>query len=211
MNKNKILIGFINFIIVYTAGILLFQVLSYGGYFFIEKNSYMMTLYTFLLGVTCLLFIALWIKTENKIIIIINTSIAIAIAIAMLLFTPAITNTYYTATEDIRILFHSNYNNEIQAIETSIKDQHLPFHIYKKESLQNSKYYNYLPILVVKTSDSKLTSEEIQSFIGKMPKGKMSIYFSDKINGRVVIIKTDENSNITDCRPEETCRNLQIK
>ncbi|HBS44569.1 MAG TPA: hypothetical protein DEA91_09150 [Paenibacillus sp.] len=207
MNKNKILIGFITFIIVYTAGILLFQVLSYGGYFFIEKNSYMMTIYTFLLGVACLLFIAFWIKTESKIIIIINTSIAIA----MLLLTPAITNTYYTATENIRILFHSNFKNEIQAIETSIKDQNLPFLIYKKESLQNSKYYNNLSILVVKTSDSKLTSEEIQSFIGKIPKSKMSIYFSDKINGRVVIIKTDENNNITDCRSEETCRNLQIK
>lgn len=207
MNKNKILIGFITFIIVYTAGILLFQVLSYGGYFFFEKNSYMMTIYTFLLGVACLLFIAFWIKTESKIIIIINTSIAIA----MLLLTPAITNTYYTATENIRILFHSNFKNEIQAIETSIKDQNLPFLIYKKESLQNSKYYNYLSILVVKTSDSKLTSEEIQSFIGKIPKSKMSIYFSDKINGRVVIIKTDENNNITDCRSEETCSNLQIK
>jgi hypothetical protein len=209
MNKNKIkiLIGFITFIIVYTAGILLFQVLSYGGYFFIEKNSYKMTLYTFLLGVACLLFIALWIKTESKIIIIINTSFAIA----MLLFTPAITNTYYTATEDIRILFHSNHKSEIQAIEKIIKEQHLPFSIYKKESLQNSKYYNYLSILVVKTSDSKLTSEEIKSFIGKIPKSKMSIYFSDKINGRVVIIKTDENSNIKDCRPEETCSNLQIK
>lgn len=208
MNKNKIkiLIGFIIFIIVYTAGILLFQVLSYGGYFFIEKNSYMMTLYTFLLGISILLYIALWIKTESKIIIIINTSIAFA----MLLFTPAIANTYYTASEDIRILFHSNYKNEIQAIETSIKDQHLPFFVYKKESLQNSKYYNYLSILVVKTSDSKLTSEEIQSFIGKMPKSKMSICFSDRINGQVVIIDTDENRNITDCRPEETCSHLQI-
>lgn len=208
MNKNKkILIGFITFIIVYTAGILLFQVLSYGGYFFIEKNSYMMILYTFLLGISILLYIAFWIKTESKIIVIINTSIAIA----MLLFTPFITNTYYTATEDIRLLFHSNYKNEIQAIETSINDQHLPFSIHKKESLQNSKYYNYLSILIAKTSDSKLTSEEIQSFIDKMPKSKMSIYFSDKIDGRVVIIKTDENNNITDCRPEETCRNLQIK
>ncbi|WP_440961665.1 hypothetical protein ACN6KS_07090 [Paenibacillus nitricinens] len=135
MNKNKIkiLIGFITFIIVYTAGILLFQVLSYGGYFFIEMNSYMMTLYTFLFGVACLLFIALWIKTESKIIIIINTSFAIA----MLLFTPAITNIYYTATEDIQILFHSNFKDEIQAIETSIKEQHLPssiFHLQKRES-----------------------------------------------------------------------------
>ncbi|WP_342410541.1 hypothetical protein [Paenibacillus sp. FSL R10-2778] len=209
MNKNKIniLIGFITFIIVYTAGVLLFQVLSYGGYFFIEKNSYMMTLYTFLVGVACLLFIALWIKTERKIIIIINTSIAIA----MLLFTPAIANTYYTASEDIRMLFHSNYKNEIQAIERIIKDHHLPFSIYKKESLQNSKYYNYLSILVIKNSDSKLTSEEIQSFIGKMPITKMSIYFSDNINGRVVIIKTDENRDIKNCTPKKTCSNLQIK
>jgi hypothetical protein len=97
----------------------------------------MMTLYTFLVGVACLLFIALWIKTERKKIIIIN------IAIAMLLFTPVITNTCYTAKEEIRIMFHSNYKNEIQAIETSIKVQYLPFFIYK---MRVSKIQNIITI-----------------------------------------------------------------
>lgn len=208
MNTKKlnILIGLATLVIVYGLGILIFQVLSYKGFFFIEKNQNMATLYTFFAGVACLLFIALWIKTERKIIIIINTSIAIVI----LLLTPAIANIYYTASEDIRIMFHSNHKNEILAIEKIIKDQHLPFSIYKKESLQDSKYYNYLSILVVKTSDNKLTSEEIQSFIGKMPISKMSISFSDKVNGHVVIIETDENRNITNCTPEEACTQLQI-
>lgn len=206
MNNKKIniLIGFATFVIVYGMGILIFQALSYGGNFFVKKNPNMVTLYTFFVGVAILLFIALWIKTESKIIIIINTGIAVA----MLLFTPAIANTYSTASEDIRTLFHSNHKDEIQAIEKTIDDQHLPFSLYKKESLQDSKYYNYLSILVVKTLHSELTSEEIQSFIGKMPKSIMSISFSDRINGQEVIIETDENRSITGCRPEETCSNL---
>lgn len=200
MNNKKlnIFIGFISFMIVYAAGILLFHVLSYGGYFFIEKNPNMMRLYTFFVGVTILLYIALWIKTNKKLIIIINTGIAFA----MLLLTPAIANTYFTASEEIRILFHSNHKNEIQAIEKIIKDQQMPYSLYKRESLKKSKYYDYLSIAVVKTSHSELTSEDIQSFIDKMPKRKMSISFSNSISGDLVIIEIDENKSITNCFPE---------
>jgi hypothetical protein len=155
----------------------------------------MVTLYTFFTGVAILLFIALWIKTEKKIIIIINTSIAVSV----FLFTPTLVNTYYTASDDIRILFNSDHKNDIQAIEKTIQDQNLPFSLYKKESLQSSKYHNYLAILVVKTLHSKLTPEEIYSFIAKMPTTQMSISFSDMISGQVVIVETDENRSITNC------------
>ncbi|MFF2908386.1 hypothetical protein [Paenibacillus sp. NPDC057934] len=165
----------------------------------------MVILYTFFTVVAILLFIALWIRTEKNIIII-NT----IIAVSLFFFTPTIVNTYYTASDDIRILFHSDHKNDIQVVEKTIQDQNLPFSLYKKESLQSSKHHNFLAILVVKTSYSKLTTEEIYSFIAKMPKNKMSISFSDKISGQVVIVETVENGSITNCFPEETCSILQI-
>jgi hypothetical protein len=93
MNSKKLnfLIGFATLIIVYGTGILIFKVLSYSGGFFAEKDPNMVTLYTFLTGVAIVLYIALWIKTERKMIIMLNTTIAIS----LLVFTPALGNAYY--------------------------------------------------------------------------------------------------------------------
>lgn len=204
--KMNILIGIATFVIVYGEGILIFQALSYIGLFFVEKDPTLATLYTFLAGVALVLFVSIWIKTERKMLIIINTSFAVC----LLIFTPAIANGLYTAPEEIRTLFHSNHKKEIQAIEKTIQDQHLPFSLYKKESLQSSKEHNFLAILLIKTSHSKLTPEEIYSFIDYIPKSKMLIYFDDMVQGQVAIIELDDNKNITNCKPKESCNSLQI-
>lgn len=204
--KINILIGFATLVIVYGEGILIFQALSYIGFFFVEKDPTMATLFIFLAGVALVLLVSLWIKTKRKRIILINTSFAVC----LLIFTPAIGNGLYTAPEQIQTLFHSDHKKEIQAIEKTIQDQHLPFSLYKKESLQSSKEHNSLAILLIKTSYSKLTPEEIYSFIDYMPKSKMLISFDDMVQGKVVIIELDDNKNITNCIPKENCNTILI-
>lgn len=204
--KMNTLRGFATFVIVYAEGILIFQALSYNGYFFVEKDSTMATLYTLLAGVALVLFITLWINTERKM----NIIIIASFAVCLLIFTPAIGNGLYTAPEELRTLFHSNHKKEIQAIEKTIQDQQLPFSLYKKESLQSSKEHNFLAVLLVKSSNSKITPEEIYSFIDYMPKSKMLISFDDMVQGKGISIELDDKKNITNCIPKETCNSLQI-